>query len=489
MTTESRIQIDKLDSTNWHLWRRRFNALLLSRELAGVIDGSDEDKAHSNQVMGLIQLYLSDAYLSMADGVATAKGLWDKLESTFTAQNNAKKLQLRQELNGLKKKPTESVPEYVARAKELATNLEAVGHKPEASEVTLSVLAGLPKEYSVLVTIVGTLRQTQTLEELLPSLLQMEQQIKSDEQEAVPIYGARDGMRRKQPRHNQQRNGRSDRPKFQGRCNYCGKTGHKEVECRSRIKDQQGIRTVAYGASAMGAYSDDWVIDSGASKHLTPDRQHLCNYRSVAPNTAVTFINGYQAAAVGQGEVILHVKTASGSSQVTLQEVLHVPEATVNLFSTRQAMNSGGQVTFSDNRCSVSTNGTVYMEGISQRDGLMVIKQERQRPTFALAATAASKESPELWHRRFGHLGYDNLFKLKNKHMVEGISVPAQDFKEQLQQKPFCEACTLAKQHRLPFPDSDSKSSSILELVHMDVCGPLTSHIRWRCEVPGNLCR
>ena len=141
-----------------------------------------------------------------------------------------------------------------------------------------------------------------------------------------------------------------------GSCHYCGKKGHMESECRTRKQDQQGIRTVAYGASAVGASSDDWVIDSGASKHLTPHRQHLRNYRNVAPNSAVTFFNGHQAAAVGQGEVILRVQTASGCTDVTLGAVLQVPEATVNLFSTRQAMNSGARITFRDNRCFVSAS-------------------------------------------------------------------------------------------------------------------------------------
>ena len=56
--------------------------------------------------------------------------------------------------------------------------------------------------------------------------------------------------------------------------------------------------------------------------------------------------------------------------------------------------------------------------------------------------------------------------------MVDGIATPAQNFKAQQEQKPLCEACTLGKQHRLPFPKSDSKSSRPLELVHMEVCGP-----------------
>ena len=52
--------------------------------------------------------------------------------------------------------------------------------------------------------------------------------------------------------------------------------------------------------------------------------------------------------------------------------------------------------------------------------------------------------------------------------------MPAEEYKEQQQQqKPCCEECTLAKQHRLPFFNSDSKRPSLLELVHTNVCGPL----------------
>ena len=53
--------------------------------------------------------------------------------------------------------------------------------------------------------------------------------------------------------------------------------------------------------------------------------------------------------------------------------------------------------------------------------------------------------------------------------MVVGISVSAADFKQEKQDKPFCETCALAKQHRLPFHSSGSKSSTRLELVHMYV--------------------
>ncbi len=70
----------------------------------------------------------------------------------------------------------------------------------------------------------------------------------------------------------------------------------------------------------------------------------------------------------------------SRHSQVELKNVLHVPEATVNLFSIRQAVSRGAQVTLRGNRCFVSLDYTVYMEGESQEDGLMVINQATHQP-------------------------------------------------------------------------------------------------------------
>ena len=144
---------------------------------------------------------------------------------------------------------------------------------------------------------------------------------------------------------------------------------------------------------------------------------------------------GTQASAVGEGDVDLLVKIGNSVEPVVLKHVLHVPEATVNLFSTRQVINSGGQVTFSGNSCIVSKNGTTLVEGISKQDGLTVIRPVKRQPAIAMTATAASKQTPELWHRRFGHLGYGNLFQLKDKHMVEGIATPAQSFKAQQDQE------------------------------------------------------
>ena len=75
--------------------------------------------------------------------------------------------------------------------------------------------------------------------------------------------------------------------------------------------------------------------------------------------------------------------------------------------------------------------------GDISKGGLMVTNQGRSDQHFALGAAATSQESTELWHRRFRYLGYDNLYKLQSKSMVDGISVAAAQFKERL--KEACE--------------------------------------------------
>ena len=100
MATESHIVIEKLDTDNYGIWRQRIQVLLLSKELWDATDSDDADnKKKSNEAMGLILLHVSDFHLGLADGVATAKGLWEKLETTFKAKYNARRLlQLRRKV-------------------------------------------------------------------------------------------------------------------------------------------------------------------------------------------------------------------------------------------------------------------------------------------------------------------------------------------------------------------------------------------------------
>jgi len=97
-----------------------------------------------------------------------------------------------------------------------------------------------------------------------------------------------------------------------------------------------------------------------------------------------------------------------------------------------------------------------------------------QNSTVAFSAKA-SVQTPQLWHSRFGHLSYGLMAQLPS--MVDGIDVSPADFRAAADVP--CEPCLKGKQTKLPFPSSTTKTTRPLELLHMDLSGPLpTESIR-----------
>ena len=76
-------------------------------------------------------------------------------------------------------------------------------------------------------------------------------------------------------------------------------------------------------------------------------------------------------------------------------------------------------------------------------------------------------EPNELWHRRLAHVHYRAL-PLASKS-VEGLP------EIQAKHDGVCKGCAKGKNTKKTFPRSESKEKGILEIIHYDVCGPMSS--------------
>jgi hypothetical protein len=81
---------------------------------------------------------------------------------------------------------------------------------------------------------------------------------------------------------------------------------------------------------------------------------------------------------------------------------------------------------------------------------------------------ANTSDSSWLWHGRLGHINFQSIRMLVEKEMARGV--PLIDHPDQV-----CHSCLAAKQTRMPYPQhSKWRADEPLDLVHVDLCGPIT---------------
>lgn len=128
----------------------------------------------------------------------------------------------------------------------------------------------------------------------------------------------------------------------------------------------------------------DWIIDTGATSHLTGDYSTLRNVQSIALEP----IQGLSSTvlATKQGEVTLRVVLSNGSeSLITLGNVLYVPGLPLNLISITTLRQYSAW--FHSGKCVLYNNKNKEVAYTPKRNGLFYL---RVAPTPLITDEAAS---------------------------------------------------------------------------------------------------
>ena len=76
----------------------------------------------------------------------------------------------------------------------------------------------------------------------------------------------------------------------------------------------------------------DWLVDSGATVHMTWDRGSFLTFQE--DRDSILVANGDSIAVLGRGRIQLQSTTPGGTvSKLLVPDVLYVPELTINLLS------------------------------------------------------------------------------------------------------------------------------------------------------------
>ena len=166
---------------------------------------------------------------------------------------------------------------------------------------------------------------------------------------------------------------KANNPSFKkkGNCYVCGKLGHHAHQCRKRARNDNppkpkvnlvegdDIIVAVISQALIVDNVKEWVVDSGATRHICANRNAFASYTVVGDGEEQIYLGDSRTVKVhGKGKVLL--KLTSGKT-LALNDVLHVPEIRVNLISVSLLGKVGVKVSFESDKI-VMTKNNIFVE-------------------------------------------------------------------------------------------------------------------------------
>jgi hypothetical protein len=237
-----------------------------------------------------------------------------------------------------------------------------------------------------------------------------------------------------------------------------------------------------------GYFSDNFIIDSGATCHISNSRELFIEYEE-SVNKIIRLGNGKVLKVEGEGKIKIEVQNPNEPGTIDrvfiLEDVLHVPSMACNLLSVGAITFHGYNVVFWDTGCSVvdpRTNETLLTgtknpnqsdlyildgfvmdleldpsweptwrpnQGYSRQDNFIFLASteiENENKSENEKSEIKNKEntSLRLWHNRLGHVHGQALLDMVKKERVLGMKLNDNS-------KFDCEVCLENKITHLPF--------------------------------------
>ncbi|KAE8910254.1 hypothetical protein PF010_g2337 [Phytophthora fragariae] len=149
---------------------------------------------------------------------------------------------------------------------------------------------------------------------------------------------------------------------------------------------------------------DGWLIDSGASAHMTPHRSDLLEYEALDTTMEVTIADGKKLTVAGRGTVRL---IGLDQNRIKMVDVLHIPGLDRRLLPVGKLAERDLNVEFQRSSCVIWGNASAIALG--KQVGNATRKKHGSFSTPGLTASGS-----------FGTLAWDN----QTKTLVPRHSVP-----------------------------------------------------------------
>ncbi|KAJ0859638.1 putative RNA-directed DNA polymerase [Helianthus annuus] len=277
-------------------------------------------------------------------------------------------------------------------------------------------------------------------------------------------------------------------------CHHCGRKGHTIKFCRqlkkekkkadynnkknNHKKDDGGNDTAEVNTATeefficcdddvVNITRDDssWVVDSGATCHVTSQRDFFSSY-TPGDFGVVKMGNNGLSKIIGVGDVCLKFDTGM---ELVLHNVKHVSDIRLNLISAGLLDDDGYHSTFGDGVWKLTRGSLIVARGKRSSKLYMAHPKISTDSVHSLV----DNDMTELWHKRLGHMSEKGMHILLKRNALPDLT------NVHLKK---CSHCLAGKQRRVSFKSHPPhRRNNILDLVHSDVCGPMKTRTLGGC--------
>ncbi|UYV71336.1 hypothetical protein LAZ67_8002677 [Cordylochernes scorpioides] len=332
--------VEKLNGQNYRSWKYNIKILLIEKGLWDVMF-KDEDtqdaqlKAQKDKALAVIALSINTEHQIHIIDFSSPQDAWKNLEQVFEPKSRSRILQLKKQFVNIKLQTGESMLDYLNRLKICTDHLKEAGAEVDDQDIAYSMLSGLSDSFDTLVMSFGNVEDSDFTSNKVRNTLLTEYERRSAREGASSGLGEALNFSKDDTRKTSRKQG--------VKCYWCSKIGHIAKDCRSFInRDYKADKSYSRKKNSFKSPSENMLMAFNAPTTCEP-------IQTASGNLQVE----------GVGNIHMKMYLDTGTQDVTLNDVLFVPQARRNLLSVSQTEDKGKHIKICNHKARVFNDSRV----------------------------------------------------------------------------------------------------------------------------------